>query len=101
MIQKSPGSGNQQVDTLGQLLDLCFPIGTSDDNAVRLGMVLHKFARHAKNLQRQFARRRHDNDASAVSWFEAQCTEDLDGGDEKRECLAGTSLGGTENILSC
>lgn len=101
MIQKSSGCGNEQVDSLGKLLGFCFSVGTPNDDAICLRVVLHEFASHAKNLEGQLASRRHNNDTGAVSRLESQGAENFDGRNEERERLAGPRLGGTQNILSC
>ncbi len=85
VVQQAARRRDEQVDALGQLLDLGLAVGAAHDDAVRLRVVLHELARHAKDLQRQLARRRHDNDAGAVARLEAQRRENFDGGNQKRQ----------------
>ena len=100
MIEQATWGGDEQVDSLAQLLGLSATVGTADDDAVCLGVVLHEFARDAEDLEGQFAGGGDDDGTGAVSRLEAQGAKHLDGGDEEGERLAGTRLGRTEDVLA-
>lgn len=100
MIKQSAGGGNEQVNALGQLLDLGSAVGTANDDAVCLRVVLHELTGDAENLQRQLAGGGDDDDAGAVTGLESEGVEDFDGGDEEGERLSGARLGGTEDVFA-
>lgn len=100
VIQQAAGRGNQQIDALLQLVRLGATVRAADDDAVSLGVVRHQLARDAKDLQRQLAGGRDDDDARAVARLEAQGAEHLDGGDEEGERLSGTRLGCAQDVLA-
>ncbi|TKW56812.1 hypothetical protein CTA1_6381 [Colletotrichum tanaceti] len=100
VVQQTAGRRDQQVHALLQLVGLGAAVGAADDDAVRLRVVRHQLPRDAKDLQRQLARRRHDDDTRAVAGLEAQRVKHLDGGDQKGERLAGACLGRAEHVLA-
>ena len=100
MIEQATGGGDEQVDALAQLLGLGATVGTADDDAVCLGVVLHELAGDAEDLEGQFAGGGDDDGAGAVSRLEAQGAEHLDSGDQEGEGLAGTGLGRAEDVLA-
>lgn len=100
MVPKTPRSCNQQIHTLHQLLLLRPPVRTPNTNAKRLRMVLHQVPHDTEDLQRQLARGRDDDDARAVHGLELEPVEELDGGDEERERLAGTCARGAEHVFA-
>lgn len=100
MIQQATGRRDQQVDTLVQLLRFRAAVGASDDDTVRLRVVLEKLTRDTENLQRQLARRGDDDDARAVAGLETQRAQHFDRGNQERQGLSGTGLGGTEDIAT-
>lgn len=100
VVEQSAGRRNQEVHALGQLVDFCSSVGTANDDAVRLGVVLHQLAGDAENLERELSRRGHDNDTGAVSRLESQGAENLNRGNQEGERLSGSRLGRTENVLA-
>ena len=65
VVEQPAGGRDQQVDALGQLVGLGAPVGAAHDDAVRLRVRRQELARHAEDLQRELARRRHHQDAGA------------------------------------
>ena len=100
MVQQATRSGNQQIDTLGQLLGLCLSVGAANDDAVRLGVVLHELTGDTKNLQGQLSGGRDDNDAGAISRLEPQGAENFDRRNQESKRFTGTGFGGAEDVFA-
>lgn len=64
MIQKTTGCGNDQVDSLGQLVGLCLPVCSAHQHTERLRVTLHELFGDAEDLQSQFSSGRNDDDSS-------------------------------------
>lgn len=101
VIPKPSRSRNQQIHTLHQLLLLRSPVRASNTDPKRLRMVLHQVPRDTEDLQRQLARGGDDDDARAVHGLKLEPVEELDGGDEECERLAGPCAGGAEHVFAC
>ncbi len=101
MIPQATGRRNEQIDALDELLLLRTAVRAADDDAERLRMVLHEVAHHAKDLECKLARGCDDDDARPVHGLELEAVQQLDGGDEERERLAGPRTRGAEDVLAC
>lgn len=64
MIKQASRSGNEQVDTLGELLCLSSTVGTSNNDTICLRVVRHQLSGHTEYLQRQLSGGRNDKNTS-------------------------------------
>ena len=70
MIEQTSGRGDEQIDALGELVGLGLAIRAAHDDGVGVAVPLlggQDLARDAEDLQRQLARRRDDDGASACA----------------------------------
>ena len=100
VVEQSSGCCDEQVHALDQLLCLCPPVCAANDNAKCLGVLLHKLAGDAKDLQGEFTGGRDNNDTGAVARLEAHSREHFDRGNEEGKRLSATGLRSTEHVLA-
>lgn len=117
MIEETTGGSNNQVDTLGQLVRLCFPVCPTHQDTKSLRMTLHELLRNTEDLQRQFPRRRDDDDSGTyaislrhcsladsrrptVDRLESQCAEHLHTRYQKCHSLSTSGPSCAQHVLS-
>ena len=100
VVQQPAWGGDQQVDAPDQLLRLRTPVGASDDEPVRLRVLLHELLRHVVDLERELPRRGEHHHAGAVAGHELAVVQELDRGNEERERLTGTGARGAEDVAA-
>ena len=65
VVEEPARRRHHEIDAFAELLGLGSPVGPSDDDRVRLGMVGHQLASDAEDLQRKLARGRDHDDTGA------------------------------------
>ena len=110
MVQQTARRGDQNRNALHQLRGLALPIRAAHHDAVRQSVRRRQVRHDAEDLHRQFARRRDDNRARALSLLPFQTRQQLDHRDHERQRLTGAcstregeramQLGRSENVLA-
>ncbi len=100
MIEKTTRRGHEDIDTLGELLGLFFAIGASDNQTIRLMVILQQLLQHAERLHGELTRRRDDYTARAVTRHKLELVHQLDDRYEKGECFATAGLGAAHHVTA-
>ena len=100
MIQKTSWCCYEKVDSFLKLMSLLASLCTSNDDSVRLSMVLKTVLGPLVVMHSELSCRCDDEDTSALLRCEMRAAEQLDSWYHVRQCLTTACLGGTENIAT-
>mmetsp|Transcript_19818 Transcript_19818/g.38843 ORF Transcript_19818/g.38843 Transcript_19818/m.38843 type:complete len:203 (-) Transcript_19818:618-1226(-) len=100
VIQETTRGADEQVYTALETISFCTAVGTSNNNAGGLGVVLADLKHNTVDLESEFTGGGDDHYTCAVACLETHAGKELYSGDEERQCLTGARFGGTDEIAA-
>ena len=93
MIQQTAWSSHQQVDSFLELVSLCTSLSSTDDQTMRLVVILEEVPSPFVVLHSQLSCRSDDEDSGSILWLEMSLTKQLNRRSQVCKCLTRACLG--------